>query len=95
MVMAYREIGRLIIEEEQHGKGRAEFGTYLIRPLSKRLTKDFGKDFFQQSLRNMRQLYLLFQIPNAVQEKSESGPAKEKSSTLRSELEISLIRSAL
>jgi hypothetical protein len=55
-------IGRLIVEEEQHGRERAEDGTHLISKLAQRLTSEFGKGFTQQNLRNFRQFYLTFQL---------------------------------
>ncbi len=42
MVEAYWQIGRLIVEEEQQGKSRAEYGTRLIETLAERLVKEFG-----------------------------------------------------
>ncbi|MDO8455238.1 MAG: DUF1016 N-terminal domain-containing protein [Sulfurimonas sp.] len=62
MVEAYWNIGQQIVQEEQNGKERAEYGSYLIKELSSRLTKDFGKGFTQQNLRNMRQFYNCFPI---------------------------------
>ncbi len=55
MVQAYWNIGRLIFEEEQKGRERAEYGTHLIRNLALKLTTEFGKGFTQQNLRNFRQ----------------------------------------
>ena len=66
MVEAYWSIGKQIVEEEQSGKDRAEYGKYLIKELSKRLTDDFGKGFTQQNLRNMRQFYKLFPIRSSL-----------------------------
>ena len=60
MVEAYWNIGKLIVEEEQKGEKRAEYGKVLIKTLSKRLTEEFGKGFSRQSLWNMRQFYLTF-----------------------------------
>lgn len=62
MVEAYWNIGKQIVEDEQRGKDRAEYGAYLIKELSSRLTKDFGKGFSQRNLRNMRQFYICFPI---------------------------------
>jgi len=45
MVTTYFEIGRKIVEEEQNGKDRAEYGKSLLIDLSKVLTKEFGKVF--------------------------------------------------
>ena len=59
MVHAYWNIGRLIIEH-QGSADRAEYGSQLIRELSKQLTADFGKGFTEANLRNMRQFYLTF-----------------------------------
>lgn len=66
MVEAYWNIGKQIVEEEQNGKDRAEYGTYLIKELSSQLSKDFGKGFSQQSLRNMRQFYNCFPIRSTL-----------------------------
>lgn len=66
MVEAYWNIGRLIVEEEQKGKKRAEYGSYLIKELSERLTNDFGKGFDVSNLRYIRLFYLAFPISDAV-----------------------------
>ncbi len=66
MVGAYWNIGRLIVEEEQRGKTRAEYGKYLINELSGKLTKDFGKGFTERNVRNMRAFYSAFPIWHAV-----------------------------
>ncbi|MFZ0598373.1 MAG: DUF1016 N-terminal domain-containing protein, partial [Flavobacterium sp.] len=42
MTITYFEIGRIIVEEEQNGKDRAEYGKQLLKDLSKQLTKEFG-----------------------------------------------------
>ena len=60
MVEAYWHIGQQIVEEEQRGKDRAKYGSYLIKDISKRLTEDFGKGFSQRNIRNMRQFYSLY-----------------------------------
>ena len=66
MVKTYWEIGRYIFEEEQKGKGRADYGSYLIRELSKRLTVTYGKGFDERNLIYMRQFYKIWPITNAV-----------------------------
>ena len=60
MVQAYWEIGRVIVEEEQKGAERAEYGKGLIKELSIRLTKDYGRGFDESNLRNMRLFYQTF-----------------------------------
>lgn len=57
MVQAYWNIGRVIVEEEQRGKARAGYGEYLLKDVSERLSKDFGKGFDYSNLKNMRQFY--------------------------------------
>lgn len=66
MVSTYWEIGRLIVEHEQQGQVRAEYGKQQLQQLSKRLTDEFGKGFDMTNLRNMRRMYLAFPIRDAV-----------------------------
>ncbi len=66
MVGAYWQIGRAIVEEEQRGAVRAEYGKQLIESLSKRLTSDFGKGYDRSNLWNMRQFHLSFPILDAL-----------------------------
>lgn len=66
MVQSYWEIGRLLVEDEQQGKERAEYGKYLLKEISQSLTEMFGKGFDERNLRNMRQFYLAFPIRNAL-----------------------------
>jgi len=61
-VLAYWEIGREIIEFEQKGKIRAEYGEELLKELSADMTVRFGKGFSERHLRNMRAFYLNTQI---------------------------------
>ena len=66
MVEAYWQIGRRIVEEEQQGKGRADYGAFLIRELSRQLTAEFGKGFDEREVRRMRQFYQVFSIRDAL-----------------------------
>ncbi len=66
MVAAYWEVGRVIVEQEQHGATRAEYGRQIIEGLSPRLTTEFGKGFDRSNLWNMRAFYLAFPILDAV-----------------------------
>ncbi|MBQ7395801.1 MAG: DUF1016 family protein [Lentisphaeria bacterium] len=66
MVQAYWQIGRLIVEDEQNGENRAEYGKKVLDGLAERLTADFGKGFDARELRRMRQFYLLFSKWDAV-----------------------------
>jgi hypothetical protein len=61
MVEAYWDIGRHIMEA-QNNNTRAEYGAQLLKYLSERLTREFGKGFDESSLRRMRQFYQTFPI---------------------------------
>ena len=61
MLQAYWNIGREIVEEENKGKDRADYGAYLIKNLSARLTQSFGKGFTRSNLHYMRQFYQRFE----------------------------------
>jgi len=60
MVETYWKIGQRIVEEEQAGKSRAEYGTKLIENLSRYLTDTFGKGFSEANLKNMRRFYMVY-----------------------------------
>jgi len=66
MVACYWEIGRLIVEEEQRGEARADYGAQLIREISKRLSREFGKGFDKSNLWNMRAFYLTYKKVDAL-----------------------------
>jgi predicted nuclease of restriction endonuclease-like (RecB) superfamily len=60
MIDMYWNIGKRIVEEEQKGKARAQYGKALIKNLAAVLTAEFGAGFTARNLRNYRQFYLLF-----------------------------------
>lgn len=60
MVYAYFEIGRMIVEEEQHGANRAAYGKEILKELSVYLAKIYGKGFSVTNLKQMRQFYLTY-----------------------------------
>lgn len=60
MVQTYWQIGQRIVEEEQQGKERAEYGKQLLIQLSEALTKEFGRGFSTQNLYYFRQFYLTY-----------------------------------
>ena len=66
MAKTYFLIGKRIVEEEQNGEKRAEYGKKLIKELSKKLTKEFGKGFSERNLEQMRKFYLAYSIPQTV-----------------------------
>jgi len=73
MVEAYWLIGKRIVEEEQNGKEKAEYGEAVLKNLSIALTSEFGKGFSYANLRNFRQFFLTY-------------PDKENCYALRSKL---------
>jgi predicted nuclease of restriction endonuclease-like (RecB) superfamily len=60
MVLTNYEIGRLIVEHEQKGKTRAEYGAELLEGLSARLTEEFGKGFSARNLRSFRSFFMTY-----------------------------------
>ena len=60
MTKTYFLIGKRIVEEEQNGNERAEYGEKLIKNLSKKLTEEFGKGFSKRNLWQMKQFYLAY-----------------------------------
>ena len=66
MVCTYFEIGRMIVEEEQSGKDRAEYGKQILKGLSDELKKEFGKGFSIDNLENMRKFYLAYSISESL-----------------------------
>ncbi|SHG68868.1 YhcG family protein [Chryseobacterium sp. OV279] len=60
LLLTYWQIGKLIVEDEQQGKERAEYGKQTLKNLSKRLSLEFGKGFDESNLRNMRSFYQAF-----------------------------------
>lgn len=66
MVQTYFEIGRMIVDEEQKGKDRAEYGKHLLAGLSKTLTNEFGKGFSTTNIQQMRNFYLTYQKQQTV-----------------------------
>ncbi len=66
MVDTYWQIGQIIVEYEQGGAERAEYGKKLLEQISKRLSSEFGKGFDTRNLRNMRSFYQTFPNRNAL-----------------------------
>ena len=65
-VLMYWNIGKTIFEEEQQGQERAEYGTYLIKHLSKELEPEYGTSFSVRQLELSRQFFRTFPIANAL-----------------------------
>lgn len=77
MVYTYYNIGQMIIEEEQKGSNRAEYGKYVLKELSEYLSKNFGKGFSITNLKQMRQFYMIYscdQIGQTLSDQFENLP---------------------
>ena len=66
LLLTYWQIGKLIVEDEQQGKERAEYGKYTLRNLSQKLSLEFGKGFDYTNLSNMRKFYTAFPIVDTL-----------------------------
>jgi predicted nuclease of restriction endonuclease-like (RecB) superfamily len=86
MTATYWEIGRRIVEFEQEGEKRAEYGAELLERLSADLTGRFGRGFSRQNLQYMRQFYLAFP-PGAIRQtvSGESHPPIRQTVSSKSE----------
>lgn len=87
-VLTNFEIGRRIVEHEQQGAKRAEYGKALLSELALELTAEFGKGFSRSNLQNMRKFYLAYadRLPEKCQMPSGKFPLSEKSQTPPGEL---------
>lgn len=65
-VQMYWHMGKRIFEEEQQGRDRADYGTYLIKDLAKQLEPEYGSGFSYRQLAFCRQFYRIYPIVNAL-----------------------------
>jgi hypothetical protein len=72
-VLAYWEIGREIVEFEQKGKARADYGEKLIKQISKDMTQKFGRGFSPTNLKMMRLFYQSFPIRQTLSDESKNS----------------------
>ncbi len=82
------EIGRRIVEHEQQGEERAEYGKALLKELAAELTAEFGRGFSRSNLQSMRKFYLTYsdRLPEKCQMPSGKLPSIQKSQTPSGEL---------
>ena len=66
LLETYWNIGKLIIEEEQAGNAKAEYGKATLKKIAEQLTLEFGKGYDESNLRNMRAFYKAFPICDAL-----------------------------
>ena len=93
MVYTYYEIGRMIVEDEQKGQHRAQYGKQVLIELSERLTKEFGRGFSVDNLELMKRFYIVYssQISETVFRKlqnCENQFIKNSSTVLKKSLSI-------
>jgi predicted nuclease of restriction endonuclease-like (RecB) superfamily len=74
MVQTYWHIGKYIVEEEQQGKTRANYGDFLITELSIRLTREFGRGFGIATLENARKFYIVYGLEKPYALRREFEP---------------------
>ena len=60
VVRTYWHVGKRIVEQEQNGEARAEYGSGLIEKLAEELTKEYGKNYSKRNLQYFRKFYLAF-----------------------------------
>lgn len=72
------KIGRRIVEEEQKGAARAEYGKRIIQELSAHLKAEFGRGFSQSNLEYMRKFYLTYQSRISGISQTTSGKSKSR-----------------
>ena len=73
-VQMYWNIGRRIFEEEQNGKERAEYGSYLIKKLATKIEPEYGSGFSVRQLERSRQFYRTYPIASALRTQLNWNP---------------------
>lgn len=92
MVYSYYEVGRIIVEEEQNGQEKADYGKYILKELSQYLTENFGKGFSVTNLKQMRQFYLVYSKDQIGQTLSDQFPELRKNHSGRQFYEIEAVQ---
>ncbi len=92
IVLTYFEVGRLIVEDEQKGKERAEYGKSVLKELSSRLAKEFGKGYSVRNLEQMRKFYLTYSKTQTMSANSDSEIPQTQSVKFKIEKSASAMR---
>jgi predicted nuclease of restriction endonuclease-like (RecB) superfamily len=81
IILTYYEIGRIIVDDEQNGKHRADYAKEILLKLSKQLTKQFGKGYSVTNLEYIRKFYKIYvnRIPQSLVGESEKLRSNAKS----------------
>jgi predicted nuclease of restriction endonuclease-like (RecB) superfamily len=83
MLITHYEVGRMIVEEEQHGKGRADYGKEVIKHLSEELIKEFGKGYSADNLEKFRKFYSCYHSRISESVIRKSGAKIKSESVIR------------
>ncbi len=94
LTATYWEIGRRIVEYEQQGKSRAEYGEALLERLAADLTRCYGRGFGVVNLSQMKKLYLLWPAERIFQTPSEESPASRNCQTLPGKSDTAILQTA-
>ena len=90
MTNTYYEIGRIIVEEEQKGNERAEYGKEIIKKLSMILTNEFGRGFSKSNIEQMRKFYLTYSKTQTVSGELRKNEKKVGLLTIDNKKELKL-----
>lgn len=82
MLFTYYEIGRIIVQDEQNGKDRADYAKETLKNLSKQLNKEFGRGYSVDNLQYMRKFFLTYQIYETPSRISLERPINETPSRI-------------
>lgn len=88
MIEAYWLIGKRIVDEEQGGKDRAEFGKEIIKNISLEHTQEFGKGFSERTIREIMQFYLAFPVFLNIQLPNKNDLSNQRTVSAKSENQI-------
>jgi len=86
MCITYYEVGRIIVEQEQGGKTRADYGSALLKDLSVFLTGLYGRGFSETNLRNARKFFLTYEGQIQQLLTAELETQKQQSMTVKSSM---------
>lgn len=88
LTATYWSIGRRLVEYEQDGKGRAAYGSELLKRLSRDLQSQLGRGFSERNLEQMRQFYLHWQTPQTLSADSAREVSQKISQTPSAKLSL-------
>ena len=81
----YWAIGQRIVEKEQQGKERADYGTYLIKRLAQEIEPEYGSGFGERQLKFCRQFYKTYPKGNALRSQKNNSSCSSMRITRRTE----------